>query len=93
MNKSELIDEVHKLLGPGSARTAAETAVSSLLTALENGLLKDGVVQVVGFGTFTVKDRAARVGRNPRTGEEVQIKASRTVGFRTGSQLKRRLQQ
>lgn len=92
MNKSELIDEVHRILGPSVPRAAAEKALTSVLEGLETGITRDGNVQIVGFGTFTVKERAARMGRNPRTGEPVEMKASKYVNFRAGTALKRRLE-
>ena len=69
-------------------KAAAERAVNAFLGGIETGLKKDGVVQLIGFGTFAVKNRAARKGRNPSTGEEIKIKASRTVGFKAGQALK-----
>jgi nucleoid DNA-binding protein len=59
-----------------------------VLTSLERGLKKDKTVQIVGFGAFNVKTRPARTGRNPQTGAELKIKASRTVTFRAGKDLK-----
>ncbi|MCR9248431.1 MAG: HU family DNA-binding protein [bacterium] len=88
MNKAELIEEVQKNIGNDCSKAHAERAVNALLTSIQNGLQRDGEVQIVGFGTFQVKERAARMGRNPRTNEPIEIKASRTVGFRPGSALK-----
>jgi DNA-binding protein HU-beta len=58
------------------------------VSGLTHGLKKDGSVAIVGFGTWTVKKRAARTGRNPQTGEPIKIKASKTVGFKCGKALK-----
>lgn len=88
MNKAELIEEVQKNLGNDCSKAHAERAVNALLNSIKRGLKKDNEVQIVGFGTFAVKDRKARMGRNPQTNEPMQIKASRTVGFRAGSTLK-----
>jgi DNA-binding protein HU-beta len=86
MNKAELIDKVAD--AADISRASAGRAVDGALDAI-TGALKDGEgVTLVGFGTFTVKDRAARMGRNPRTGEEIQIKASRAPGFKAGKALK-----
>ena len=89
MNKQELVAAV--IAGKDSGietKAAAERAVNAVLEGIETGLKKDGMVQLIGFGTFAVKTRAARKGRNPATGEEIKIKASRTVGFKAGLGLK-----
>lgn len=88
MNKAELIAQVQNALGEDCSRAHAERAVNSVLGSIENGLKDSGKVQLVGFGTFEVKERKARMGRNPQTKEPIQIAASRTVGFRCGSELK-----
>ena len=88
MNKAELIAGVQKNLGSECSKAHAERAVNAFLMAVEEGLKKDGEVQVVGFGTFSVKERKARMGHNPRTKEPIQIAASRTVGFRSGTGLR-----
>ncbi len=89
MNKQEL---VHAVLEDSSAgietKAAAERAVNAVLAGIETGIKKDGNVQLIGFGTFSIKSRAARKGRNPSTGEEIKIKASKTVGFKAGLALK-----
>ncbi|HEB54157.1 MAG TPA: HU family DNA-binding protein [bacterium] len=91
MNKADLIAEVQKQLGAECSKAHAERTVNAFLSAVESGLQRDGEVQIVGFGTFAVKQRAARTGRNPQTREPIQIPASRTVGFRPGSGLKNAL--
>lgn len=88
MNKADLVHEVQKQLGAECSKAHATRAVEALLTAIHKGLKKDKEVQIVGFGTFAVKQRKARTGRNPQNGETIQIKASRTVGFRAGATLK-----
>ena len=88
MNKGELVEEVQKALGDDTSKRAAEDAVAAVLDAIANGVRKDGAVQLIGFGTFKVKSRAARMGRNPKTGEPMQIKASKSVGFSPSSALK-----
>jgi DNA-binding protein HU-beta len=67
MNKAELIDEVQKTLGEDCSKAHAERVVNSVLNSIGKGLREDATVQLVGFGTFQVKDRAARIGRNPQT--------------------------
>ncbi len=86
MNKAELIDAVADAadLSKASAGRAVDAAIDAITGALKSG---DNVT-LVGFGTFTVRSRAARTGRNPRTGEEIQIKASKVPGFKAGKALK-----
>jgi DNA-binding protein HU-beta len=86
MNKGELVDAVAG--SAGLSRAEATKAVDAVLNAIEGTLAKGGSVSLVGFGTFTVKSRAARTGRNPRTGEAIQIKASNVPGFKAGKGLK-----
>jgi DNA-binding protein HU-beta len=89
MNKQELVQAVIEDGKSGiETKAAAERAVNAVLDAIETGIKKDGVVQLIGFGTFSVKTRAARKGRNPSTGAEIKIKASKTVGFKAGVALK-----
>ena len=80
MNKSELIDAVAE--GSDISKAAASRAVDSMVAAVTGALQNGDQVALVGFGTFSVKDRAARTGRNPQTGEPKQIKASTSVGFK-----------
>src|SRR5258706_15629597 len=82
MNKADLIEEVQKNLGTECSKSHAEKVVNSVLASISRGLKKDREVQLVGFGTFAVKNRKARMGRNPQTNEPIHIKASRTGGFR-----------
>ena len=88
MNKAQLIDEVQKALGEDCTRSYAERALNSVLDCLGRGLKKEKSVQLTGFGTFQVKDRAARSVRNPSTGQMMQVPASKTVGFKPGQALK-----
>ncbi|MEE2971557.1 MAG: HU family DNA-binding protein [Planctomycetota bacterium] len=87
MNKRDLIECVAADIG--SSRQEAEKAVRAVLESILDGLDRDGAVTIAGFGTFERKERAARAGRNPRTGESIQIPASSTVGFRPAAALKR----
>ena len=85
MNKSDLINEVAKVVGTKKeARTAVECMVSSITKSLKRG---EDVV-LTGFGTFKVVKRKARKGRNPYTGEEIKIKATRAPKFTPGKTLK-----
>lgn len=88
MNKAELIEAVQKTLGGETSKRAAGDAVEAVLTAIAKGVAKSGTVQLIGFGTFKVAKRAARTGRNPKTGETMKIKASKTVRFVPSSALK-----
>ena len=88
MNKAELIDEVQKSLGADFSKAHAERVVQAVLSSVGKGLREHGSVQLVGFGTFQVKERAARMGRNPRTNEPMEIAASKSVGFKPGAKLK-----
>lgn len=87
MNKAQLIDSVQEILGGDTSKRAASDALDAVLTAITQGV-KQGPVQLIGFGTFKPVDRKARMGRNPKTKEPVQIKASRTVRFAASSSLK-----
>ncbi len=86
MNKAQLVEAVAADLGgPGAD---AQRAVAAVLDGIKEGLKKDGTVSLVNFGTLEVRARKARTGRNPRTGETIQIAASKSVGFRAGKALK-----
>ncbi len=91
MNKGELIESVQEALGEDTSKKAAEEAVKAVLDSISAGVQKDGSVQLLGFGTFEVRSRAARTGRNPKTGEAIKIAASKTVGFKPSSALKKSL--
>ena len=86
MNKGELIDAV--AASAGLSKSEATKAVDGVLDSITRTLAGGGSVSLVGFGTFSVKSRAARMGRNPRTGESIQIAASKVPGFKAGKALK-----
>ena len=86
MNKGDLIEAVADKAGLSKAD--AGRAVDATIEAITKALKKGKQVSLVGFGTFAVKKRAARTGRNPRTGETIQIKASNVPGFKAGKALK-----
>ncbi len=86
MNKAELIDAVAE--ASEISKAAATRAVDAVIDNIANSLKKNEQVTLVGFGTFTVRHRAARVGRNPQTGEPIQIKASNVPAFKPGKALK-----
>ena len=86
MNKTELIDAVAE--SADISKAAANRAVDTVLDSITQALKGGDQVTLVGFGTFQVKDRAARTGRNPRTGEPLQIAAARVPSFKAGKALK-----
>ncbi len=86
MNKAELIDAVAE--GADISKADATRAVDTVVDQITKALKKGEQVTLVGFGTFAVKDRAARTGRNPRTGEALNIPASKVPGFKAGKALK-----
>ncbi len=86
MNKSELIDAI--AASADIPKAAAGRALDATIDAITGALKNDDQVVLVGFGTFSVKDRAARTGRNPQTGEPIQIKAAKVPGFKPGKALK-----
>ena len=86
MNKSELIDQISK--SADLSKAASGRALDAMIAAVKASLQKGGMVSLVGFGTFYVGKRAARSGRNPRTGEAIKIKAAKVPRFRAGKGLK-----
>lgn len=86
MNKGDLIDAV--AADTGLSKADATRAVESVIASVTKALQAGQQVSLVGFGTFAVKKRAAREGRNPRTGEMIQIAASKVPGFKAGKALK-----
>lgn len=86
MNKSELIDVVAQ--NADITKASAGQAVEAALDAIAGALKSGDTVALVGFGTFSVRERGARTGRNPRTGETIEIAASRVPAFKAGKALK-----
>ena len=86
MNKSELIDQIAK--SADLSKAAAGRALDAGIAAVKASLKKGSMVTLVGFGTFYVGKRAARSGRNPRTGDAIKIKAAKVPKFRAGKGLK-----
>jgi DNA-binding protein HU-beta len=86
MNKSELIEAVAN--SAELSKVAAGKAVDAVVAAITNALKSGDQVTLIGFGTFSVRDRAARTGRDPRTGKPIKIKASKNPAFRAGKALK-----
>ena len=86
MNKSELIESIAE--SADMTKAGAGKALDAVLSSITSALQKGESVPLVGFGTFTVKERAARTGRNPQTGKPLQIKASKVPSFKAGKALK-----
>ena len=86
MNKSDLIERMADQAG--ISKTAAGAALDAATEAIKATLKKGGAVTLVGFGAFTVSKRAARTGRNPKTGEAIKIKASKAPKFTPGKAFK-----
>ena len=86
MNKTELIEHIAQ--NADISKAAAGRALDATIGAVKSTLKKGGTVALVGFGTFAVTKRAARKGRNPRTGAEIKIKAARIPRFRPGKGMK-----
>ena len=85
MNKSELIDAM--AADAGISKTAAKAALNSFTKNVSSTLKDGGKVALVGWGTWSVSERAARTGRNPQTGEEIEIAAKNVVKFKAGAGL------
>jgi DNA-binding protein HU-beta len=86
VNKAQLIEKVSA--STGKTKKEAGLIIDSVFNAITDALRNGEKVTLVGFGNFEVRERAARVGRNPQTGEEIQIEASRVPAFKPGKQLK-----
>jgi DNA-binding protein HU-beta len=86
MNKSELIEAVAQ--NADLSKAAAARAVDAVVQAITAALKEGDQVTLVGFGTFSVRERAARSGRNPRTGDSIEIRASKVPSFKAGKALK-----
>jgi DNA-binding protein HU-beta len=86
MNKTELVDII--ATEADLSKAAASRALDAALNAIASALKKEDNVALLGFGTFTVRERAAREGRNPRTGDIIKIKATKVPSFKAGRALK-----
>ncbi len=86
MNKGELIEAVAR--NTGESKATAEKVINETLDVIVSGVVMSGKVQITGFGTFEGRDRAARTARNPQTGEEIHVKATRVPAFKAGKGFK-----
>ncbi|PTX62568.1 DNA-binding protein HU-beta [Melghirimyces profundicolus] len=86
MNKTQLIEQVAE--ATGKTKKESGELVEAVLTSISDALRRGEKVSLIGFGNFEVRERAARTGRNPQTGETIQIQASKVPAFKPGKQLK-----
>lgn len=86
MNKTELVASIAQR--SGLTKKDAEKGLNAFFESVQQALVEGDRVQLIGFGTFEVKERAARKGRNPQSGEEIDIPASKAPGFKAGKSLK-----
>lgn len=86
MNKQQLIENISN--SADISKVAATKALEAFTSAIQSAMEKNDTVSLIGFGTFSVKSRAERNGRNPKTGETIKIQASKSVGFKAGKNLK-----
>lgn len=86
MNKGELVEAI--ATAADLSKADAERALEGMVKVIKKTLKSGDTISLVGFGTFSVRKRAARTGRNPRTGETIKIKASKVPGFKAGKGLK-----
>ncbi|MHB1845127.1 MAG: HU family DNA-binding protein [Deltaproteobacteria bacterium] len=91
MTKAELVEEIHGKHGNGLSRRAVSELIDEVFAQIGKSVKRHGRFVYPDFGTFTLKKRKARVGRNPQTGAELKIGASRTVGFKPAPELKKSL--
>ena len=91
MNKSELVASVAEVAE--LTKKDAEKAVNAVFASVQKALVEDDKVQIIGFGTFEFRTRAARKGRNPQTGETIEIPASKNPVFKAGKALKEAVNQ
>lgn len=86
MNRLELVNTISRKMG--ATKKDADKAVTAFIDTVTEALVEGRKVQLIGFGTFEVRERAARKGRNPQTGEEIKIPASKIPAFKAGKSLK-----
>ena len=88
MNKTQLVESIKAKLGEGATKKCAETALNAVLTSIGDAARQGEKVQLIGFGTFSMRKRAARTGRNPQSGKEMKIPGSSTLAFKPSSVFK-----
>lgn len=90
MNKSDLVDVIAS--SAEISKSSANHVLDDILKSIGSALSKGDIVTLMGFGTFSVRKRAARIGRNPKTGQPIDIKATNVLGFKAGTSLKQIIQ-
>ena len=88
MNKTQLVDCIQAKLGEDATKKCAEAALTAVLGAITDAVKGGDKVQLIGFGTFEVRERAEKQARNPRTGEVITVEATKVPAFKAGSALK-----
>lgn len=91
LNRAGLVNYVQKALGQETSKAAAERAIQAVVGSIKLGVKKSSRIQLIGFGTFKIVHRKARTGVNPKTGQKIKIKASKSVKFIPGSEFKQSL--
>ncbi|MBF0423240.1 MAG: integration host factor subunit alpha [Magnetococcales bacterium] len=91
LTKAEIVEALHRNLGAGWTRPQAQDLVETLLEMIRSSLEQGETVKLPGFGNFVVRKKRARVGRNPKSGEEVEISARKVVSFKPSAMLKDRV--
>ena len=91
VNRAQLVEKIQKELGGETSKAAAERALSAVIESIKTSVRKSKAVQLIGFGTFKVVHRKARLGINPKTGEKIKIAASKSVKFSPGADFKKGL--
>lgn len=92
MNKADLIEKIFAEQGPKVSKAQSARALTSVIEGITDALTKNERVTISGFGTFASSQRKARIGRNPQTGEPINIPARRVARFTPGKELKRKLE-
>ncbi len=90
MNKTQLVEKIQAKLGKGATKKCAEAALGAVLDSIAAAVKGGDKVQLIGFGTFEMKTRSARTGRNPQTGATMKIAASTTLAFKPSSVFKKK---
>ncbi|MDZ4788262.1 MAG: HU family DNA-binding protein [Blastochloris sp.] len=91
VNRAQLVEKIQKLLGGETSKAASERALAAVIESIKVSVKKSKAVQLIGFGTFKVVNRKARLGVNPKTGAKIKIAASKSVKFSPGSEFKKSL--
>ena len=91
VNRAQLVEKIQKELGGDTSKACADRALAAVINSIKVSVKKSKAVQLIGFGTFKVVNRKARVGVNPKTGAKIKIAASKSVKFSPGADFKKGL--